>query len=296
MATPKSKRRESKVLQGVRCALETVKSSTAFVVHRVEHPCRLYGPFSSLSLGLIACTNTSQTDMSRVALRFEQLFKVEATERGEGENFIHTCKKTLWPVFHASPSYKDTERSVLLEIVSEILVKLGCKVTMEKRFHKALEAVLARDLKMSRSLSTSALGLGSTKTWHGTPDLRVRGVVFCEKSEEEVSDSESEDKEDKSSVSSDGMATNFEGKIKFRASNLPQVVATCVVSSFTESSRHPDKSPLIPTVLIDRLSYLVCLYDCERDVLLISNKKSLCTKGHLSRSGIALLWVVLNHR
>ena len=123
----------------------------------------------------------------------------------------------------------------------------------------------------------------------------MRGVVFCEKSEEEeeVSGSESEDEEDKSSVSSDGMATNFEGKIKFRASNLPQVVATCVVSSFTESSRHPDKSSLIPTVLIDRLSYLVCLYDCESDVLLISNKKSLCTKGHLSRSGIALLWVLL---
>ena len=287
MATP-----ESKVLRSVRCALERVESSTAFVVHRVEPPFCPFGPFSSLTLRLKACTNSSQTDRSRVALRFEQLFKVEATERGEGENFIHTCKKTLWPDFHASPSYKDTERSVLLEIVSEILVKLGCKVTMEKRrFHTALEAVLARDPKMSRSLSTSALGLGSTETWHGTPDLRVRGVVFCENGEKEVSDSESEDEEDKSSVSSD-----FEGKIKFRASNLPQVVATCVVSSFTESSRHPDKSPLIPTVFIDRLSYLVCLYDCESDVLLISNKKSLCTKGHLSQSGIALLWVVLNHR
>ena len=66
-------RRESKVLQGVLCALGMVESSTAFVVHRVEHPFSLHGPFSSLSLDLIVCTNSSQTDMSRVALRFEKL-------------------------------------------------------------------------------------------------------------------------------------------------------------------------------------------------------------------------------
>lgn len=105
------------------------------------------------------------------------------------------------------------------------------------------------------------------------------------------SDDESGDDE-----SSDGMTTTIEGKIMYNDSNLSQLIATCVVSSFTEKSLHPDKLPIIPTILIDDKLFRVCLYDTEKDVLLISDGKLLSTKGGLSQSGVALLWVVLNHR
>ena len=40
---------------------------------------------------------------------------------------------------------------------------------------------------------------------------------------------------------SDGMTSHIEGKRVFSDFNLRQTVATCVVSSFTEKSLHPDK-------------------------------------------------------
>ena len=76
--------------------------------------------------------------------------------------------------------------------------------------------------------------------------------------------------------------------------NLP--VGTCVVASFTAKARHPEQKALVPTVLIDEKQLRVCLYDCEKDILLISTRKPLATKGELSRSGMALLWLVINHR
>ena len=77
---------------------------------------------------------------------------------------------------------------------------------------------------------------------------------------------------------------------------MMQVISTCVVSSFTAHSRHPNKLAMVPTILIDTNQFWVCLYHCEKDVLLISDVKLLATKGHLSRSGLALLWLVMNHR
>ena len=100
---------------------------------------------------------------------------------------------------------------------------------------------------------------------------------------------------DEESVASDGVTRN---KILYTVATLPQVITTCVVSSFTESTLHPDKQALVPTILIDQNQFRVCLYDCETDVdvLLISEPKLLATRGELSRSGMAFLWLVINHR
>ena len=98
------------------------------------------------------------------------------------------------------------------------------------------------------------------------------------------------------SVSSDGMTTTFEGKISFNDANLVQTIATCVTASFTENTRHPSKPAIVPTILIDEYFFCMCLYDCKKDILLISNPKNISTNGSLSQSAMALLWVVLNHR
>ena len=101
-------------------------------------------------------------------------------------------------------------------------------------------------------------GLGTVYTWHGTPDLRVRGegVEFVcrnvEEGEDKVAALESsvESGDEAESVSSDGRTTTFEGKITFNDANLRQAIATCVTSSFTENTCHPNKPPIVPTILI----------------------------------------------
>ena len=70
----------------------------------------------------------------------------------------------------------------------------------------------------------------------------------------------------------------------------------CVVASFTETSLHSEQQGLVPTLLIDDKQFRVCLYDSEKDVLLLSDPKPLATKGGLSRSAMTLLWLVFNHR
>ena len=88
----------------------------------------------------------------------------------------------------------------------------------------------------------------------------------------------------------------IEGKVSFNDFHLQQAVAINVVSSFTEKSCHPDKPTSVPTILIDQNGFRVSLYDCEQDILFISNTVSLSTRGHLSQSGLVFLWAVLNHR
>lgn len=132
-------------------------------------------------------------------------------------------------------------------------------------------------------------------TWHGTPDVRVRGAEIVVEYVGE-GDELNVVRSDEESVASDGATSNIEAKILYNTANLPQVISTCVVSSFTEAKLHPDKQPLVPTVLVDQHKFRVCLYDCEKDILLISESKFLGTNGHLSRSGMAFLWIVINHR
>ncbi len=89
------------------------------------------------------------------------------------------------------------------------------------------------------------------------------GVVFCQGEEGEELEYQSEDEDE------GGASEGTTEKVKFNFFTLPQVVAICVVSSFTENANHPDMLALIPTILIDKASFRICLYDCRKDVLLI---------------------------
>ena len=66
--------------------------------------------------------------------------------------------------------------------------------------------------------------LYSNTTWHGTPDMRVRGTEIIRRIGVDEDDE----------YDSDGDTTPLEGKIKFKDAILPQAVSTCVVSSFTD--------------------------------------------------------------
>ena len=75
---------------------------------------------------------------------------------------------------------------------------------------------------------------------------------------------------------------------------LNQLVAQCVVNSFTERNT-TGESRLQPVVLINSMNYRVCFYNCTTDLLLPATK-NLSTKGTLSTSGMFLLWLIFNHR
>ncbi len=45
---------------------------------------------------------------------------------------------------------------------------------------------------------------------------------------------------------------------------MPQVIATSIVSSFTEHNCHLAMNPMVPTILIDREKFRVILYDCKK--------------------------------
>ena len=156
------------------------------------------------------------------------------------------------------------------------------------------------------------LGLGSAETWHGGPDLRVSGcevVNINENLEQDVFNSESDDEILPSSQSasctdrsyrspSPGTTVNVEGKIQINLrGHLSQLVPTCVVSSFTKSKKHPHLNPLVPTLLVNKTAFRVCMYDCENDVLLLSEPKLFTSpKGGISRTALLILWLVINHR
>ena len=103
--------------------------------------------------------------------------------------------------------------------------------------------------------------IGSVETWHGSPNTRVRGAetVYRRETEEmyQVSEITSDIRSDYNESCDDSI--------------LYQAFGTCVVASFTEKLLHPDMSALVPTIIINDQQFRVCLYDCEKDVLLLSD-------------------------
>ncbi len=126
--------------------------------------------------------------------------------------------------------------------------------------------------------------------------LSYRGRNVHQVISHEFVSSEMDEGDAGSDEESDGMTTEIEGKIRIKKADLPQAVAMNVVSAFTEHTLHPDMSAMVPSILIGKNQFRVCLYHCERDILLLSSEISLSTGSYLSQSAMALLWAVLNHR
>ena len=237
-----------------------------------------------------------------VVIRAETLFaleQLEAEAKPENEDvfkFIKNCRSKPWPPFSKDIS----EYSVLCEISRQMFVPL-CRpdeVILENNYSKFLSKLGPG----AAGVKTGYIGLGSWKTWHGTPDARVRGsevvgrkvTYLCDEDEDE--DDVEEDDSNGDSSGTDEATSTVEAKLNFSSVNLAQVVATCVVSSFTENKLHPDKQSLVPTILIDLKKLQVCLYDCKLDILLISTPKNLTTKQSISRSAMLFLWLTINHK
>ena len=109
----------------------------------------------------------AHTDDDRGLYRpVNQLFKVDLKpEHAEALKFIVNSRSRAWP--HGTEVKK--REQVVIDISSQILLPLSRanEVIVEKRY---------RGVKKPDGLRCDYLGLGSMSTWHGTPDMRVRGA------------------------------------------------------------------------------------------------------------------------
>lgn len=191
-----------------------------------------------------------------------------------------------------------TEEEFVVSLCERILLPLFGEVTLEKRYQKKV-----CNLSGARA---EHIGMGAKNTWHGTPDLRVKGCDLLMTADPLVAEDEAEESDEESQHSpaiaspldsaSPTSVVNFEGKINMKKCHLDQLIATGVVSAFTEHKLNPKLNPLVPTILINKTGFRICLYDSINDVLLISKVKNLIKDWRLSRSGLLLLWIVVHHR
>ena len=171
-----------------------------------------------------------------VAINFKDLFKVDPKPEDvdDAVKFIHQCKKKEWPCshlyncVHKSPNFKESEKSIMIDVCSNILVPLCNEVILEQRYREALVRMPHPSI-----LTCGDIGLGTSNTWHGTPDVRAGEVnlLYGGKGEGDAGSESGSDAE------SDGMTSNIEGKIFCRVAFLPQAVAMNIVSSFTYTQK-----------------------------------------------------------
>ena len=238
---------------------------TKFIVYRVSG---FFNETATLSGVTFKVKEHTCGGQGVVFLSLSKLFNYDASifepQHLDHLRYIKNCRRRPWPPHLARKS----ESQLMLCICSEILVPLSREneVFLETRYHSLLTTA-------NIGVEVASIGIGSVKTWHGTPDARVRGASVVVK-----------------------MTPDDETDISDGTTNLPQAIATCVISSFTERKLHPRLQSCVPTILFDEMQFRVIMYDCEMDVLLISEAIDLETRSHLSQSAMTVLWLVLNHR
>lgn len=275
-----------------------------FFFYKVTEPFNPTSPFSKVQLNLAPyiAKATVPTFINAEAQDLFNFDRLEITEDNEKVvKFIRNCKQIAWPPFFAKSL---SERTAFVQISKTLLVPLCCddEVILDKTYSTYLHSLGPR----AAGLKAGSIGIGSFQTWHGSPDARVRGTEIIYTTTEEkttctmgfVHNSDSDIISDIGSDVSDGQTTVVEAKLEWNKNDMPQLISTCVVSSFIENNLHRKHLSMVPAILIDLNKFVVCLYDSINDVLLISQSVGLQSKnrGHLSRSAVLFLWLVINHR
>ncbi len=106
----------------------------------------------------------------------------------------------------------------------------------------------------SSIVTSSPIGLGSSDTWHGSPDMRLQAKGLGDATNMLVS---------KDGIVPSG-AVYVEGKVNIDTKHnriRSQVVGTAVVASFTNYTE-----PMTPVILMCKRKMCVCLYHCTSDI------------------------------
>lgn len=78
--------------------------------------------------------------------------------------------------------------------------------------------------------------------------------------------------------------------------HLPQLVKTCVMSSFIQGNLHPHLNTMVPTIIMATEKAMVALYCSKHDLLLVSNLFNWRDSDKFNVTGFTFLWAMINHR
>ena len=208
-------------------AMELLNSQVSFIFHSVTSAFCPTSCFSSVDFLLEAYTD--KDGRYRMAMSINKLFKVKVEEKHiDALKFIDRSRSNQWPPIELTLHEHNSDKAIMLSVNLRILMPLCREVILEK----AYQGVLVQQRLPTANIKCQSIGMGSVYTWHGTPDIRVRGTeVVCRRGNEHELELEDEvlgdDGSDGGDSGSDGAATTVEGKVRFKDANLCQAIAMC---------------------------------------------------------------------
>ena len=259
--------------------------------------------FSHLDLRLSSIPSGSQESEAKLNVAFPITHIIKPPEslvltdhHVETLSRIVHSRNNIWPPFGIDFSSM-SEAQVFSVVAEKILCLVAENVVLQSKYSNQVEA--------SPQLRYGNNGMGNPLVWHGFSDAFLNmdipvkawkissdddmdGLGACE--EIIHSDTEIED--------SGTVCVEAKKDIKVRIQSEPfvsQLVSSTVINSFIETNTKKSSHP-IPSILINGHCFMVCFYDCDKDLVLLSSVKSLSTKGGMSRTGLFLLWIISHHR
>ena len=166
--------------------LLTVAGDVPFFFFQVSTSFYPKGNFSELNLELVPFTTRDDHKIVVYAKAFDRLIK--------------NCKSKPWP------PYGLNSKSLVVALCQHIFVPLSRPDTVFLE-HGYTSLLSALGPGPGSGVKVAKLGMGSSNTWHGTPDVRVRGAEIISNEDEEE-----DDDDDCSSTATDGATTTIEAK------------------------------------------------------------------------------------
>ena len=217
-------------------------------------------------------------------------------ERPCGQHQLLTLRRQLISVLNDADmtsslvtllSEEPTERLQFLAIVNSFLQRLVSTVQVNARTYS-----LTTLSQQGVSLQRGYLGMGTSLTWHGSPDARTNWVPVTQCRRHKFESDSSSDSE----CSSGGI----EAKKQLQPTDLDQLMAQAVVSSYIHHNRHPEQNPLIPALAVSGVNgeMIAILYDCVNDILFQITPLTWLDMHtrQLVPPTVVLMWLILNHR
>ncbi|XP_060580567.1 uncharacterized protein LOC132737318 [Ruditapes philippinarum] len=141
--------------------------------------------------------------------------------------------------------------------------------------------------------------IGNNEIWHGELDL-LAGNESAAIQVNTANNDEEEESVDQELIDTPGYRPNMDMKNDciYRGQDLCQIVGQAIVFAWTEYNRHPEKSPLIPTILIRHEDFTFFIYNPKTDELYSPRELTKLRPDENSPdkyAGIVLMWILLNH-
>lgn len=245
-------------------------------------------PFSDVRLHL----SRKKDGGIKLPIRYPALFS-NATKEELLDNFIDTCHLKQFSASKVKTSDKEdpSEIDVLLALAEQLFVPL---FTRDNILFENKHTTLVKQHKFR----TSDIGLGTKETFHGSADLRLFGVEVQSTPNHLTIDDDDDDFQSPFPVfhrRSSASSIECEGKIL--KNHVDQAAAICIISSITHGNIYPGQNSLVPTILINKKSFMVLLYDSIYDILLLSDDIPLVSSSHFFvRESVSILYHVVHHR